>query len=304
MIVNDWFAQYMELYMSNRKPRTLEEYARLYAAHIAPAMGAADVTSVTPEDIQRALINAQMRSGPRTAQAVHALLRAVFRRAVRSRLLTWSPVDAVDRPQHTAEPGIAMTDEDYHAALPWIVDDLGLSLALFAGLRRGEIAGLQWGDVDLAQRQLTICRTRQRIAGDIVTGSTKSAAGTRYIPIAPELLQILRSEYRIAPQSWVCPCAPENHDRRWQRMQRDQLSLSQHYRLHDLRHTYVTRLLMAGAMPRIVQYVAGHSTLDLTMRIYTHVTPADAQRELSAVYIRAQEPGYLTLNQGVPGSSP
>lgn len=304
MTLNDWFAQYLDLYKRGCKPRTLEEYRRLYAAHVAPVLGAVDVPSVTPEDIQRALIGAHDRSGARTAQAVHALLRALYRRAVRSRLVVWSPVDAVDRPQHTPSPGVAMTDEDYTAALPWISDDLGLSLALLAGLRRGEIAGLQWADVDLSRRLLTISRTRQRVAGELVTGPTKSAAGARCIPIAPELLPILRSAYRLAPQSWVCPCAPEAHDRRWQRMQRQQLHLSQQYRLHDLRHTYVTRLLMAGAMPRIVQYVAGHSSLDMTMRVYTHITPADAQRELAAVYIRAQTKAHLTLNQGVPGSSP
>ena len=304
MTLNDWFAQYLDLYKRGCKPRTLEEYRRLYTAHVAPILGAVDVTKVTPEDIQRALIEAHDRSGARTAQAVHALLRALYRRAVRSRLVIWSPVDAVDRPQHTPSPGVALTDEDYAAALPWISDDLGLSLALLAGLRRGEIAGLQWGDVDLSRRLLTISRTRQRVAGDLVTGPTKSAAGARCIPIAPELLPILRSAYRLAPQSWVCPCAPEAHDRRWQRMQRQQLHLSQQYRLHDLRHTYVTRLLIAGAMPRIVQYVAGHSSLDVTMRVYTHITPADAQRELTAVYIRAQTKAHLTLNQGVPGSSP
>lgn len=304
MTLTDWFAQYLDLYKRGCKPRTLEEYRRLYAAHVAPVLGAVDVTEVTPEDIQRALIGAHDRSGARTAQAVHALLRALYRRAVRSRLVTWSPVDAVDRPQHTASPGVAMTDEDYTAALPWITDDLGLALALMAGLRRGEIAGLQWGDVDLSRRLLSISRTRQRVAGALVTGPTKSAAGARCVPIAPELLPILRSAYRLAPQSWVCPCAPEAHDRRWQRMQRQQLNLSQHYRLHDLRHTYVTRLLMAGAKPRVVQYVAGHSSLDVTMRVYTHITPADAQRELTAVYIRAQTKGHLTLNQGVPGSSP
>ncbi len=304
MTLTDWFAQYLDLYKRGCKPRTLEEYRRLYAAHVAPVLGAVDVTKVTPEDIQRVLIGAHDRSGARTAQAVHALLRALYRRAVRSRLVIWSPVDAVDRPQHTPSPGVALTDEDYTAALPWITDDLGLSLALMAGLRRGEIAGLQWGDVDLSRRLLTISRTRQRVAGDLVTGPTKSAAGARCIPIAPELLPILRSAYRLAPQSWVCPCAPEAHDRRWQRMQRQQLHLSQQYRLHDLRHTYVTRLLIAGAMPRIVQYVAGHSSLDMTMRVYTHITPADAQRELAAVYIRAQTKAHLTLNQGVPGSSP
>ena len=305
MTVDAWIAMYLDLYKRGCKPRTLEEYRRLYAAHILPALGAVDVADVTPEDVQRVLLCAADRSGARTAQAVHALLRAAYRRAVRSRLLPWSPVDAVDRPQHTPEPGVAMTPADYDTALPWVLDDLGLSLALLAGLRRAEIAGLQWQDVDLSARLITIRRTRQRVGGQLVTGTPKSAAGARCVPIDAQLLPILRAEYRLIPGAWVCPCAPECHDRRWQRLQAHTLSLSRRYRLHDLRHTYVTRLLLAGAVPRVVQYVAGHSSLDVTMRVYAHVTPADARQELDRIAsLHGRMSGYLSLNQGVPGSSP
>lgn len=283
MVFGIWFADYLRLYKRNLKPRTLEEYTRLYRAHIAPELAAVELAAITPEHIQRAIISAEERSGARTAQAVHALLRACFRRAVRSRLLPWSPVDAVDRPQHTPQQGAAMTEADYAAALPFILDDLGLSLALLAGLRRSEIAGLQWGDIDLKARQIHVCRIRHRVGGQLVTAPPKSAAGLRVVPIAPELLPVLRRAYRLPPSSWVCPCAPEALDRRWQRIQTRDLELSQRYRLHDLRHTYVTRLLLAGALPRVVQYVAGHSSLDLTLQVYTHITPADALRELDRI---------------------
>lgn len=278
-----WFADYLQLYKRSLKPRTLEEYNRLHAQHIAPVLAPLELSAITPEDVQRVLVDAETRSGQRSAQAVHALLRACFRRAVRSRLLQWSPIDAVDRPQHTPQQGTALSEADYAAALPFILDDVGLSLALLAGLRRGEIAGLQWGDVDIKARQIHVNRIRHRVGGQLVTAPPKSAAGLRVVPIAPELLPILRRAYRLPPSAWVCPCAPEAHDRRWQRIQQRDLELSQRYRLHDLRHTYVTRLLLAGALPRVVQYVAGHSSLDLTLQVYTHITPADALRELDRI---------------------
>lgn len=283
MVFGIWFADYLQLYKRGLKPRTLEEYNRLYRVHIAPELATVELAAITPEHIQRVLIGAQERSGQRSAQAVHALLRACLRRAVRSRLLQWSPVDAVDRPQHTPQQGTALTDADYAAALPVILDDVGLSLALLAGLRRAEIAGLQWGDVDIKARQIHVRRIRHRVGGQLVTAPPKSAAGDRVVPIAPELLPVLRRAYRLPPSSWVCPCAPEHHDRRWQCIQQRDIELSQRYRLHDLRHTYVTRLLLAGAVPRVVQYVAGHSSLDLTMRVYTHITPADALKELDRI---------------------
>lgn len=288
MTYHAWYALYIDLYKRDLKPRTREEYDRLHRAHIAPILGACELSAITPEDVQRVLVAAADRSGQRTAQAVHALIRAVMRRAVRSRLLTWSPCDAIDRPQHSPASGVAMTEADYAASLPWILDDLALSLALLAGLRRGEICGLQWGDVDLPARVLHIRRTRQRVGGELLTQPPKSAAGVRDVPIAPVLLPLLRSAYRLTPGAWVIPTAPEALDRRWRRIQSRVVSLSQPYRLHDLRHTYVTRLLLAGTLPRVVQYVAGHASLDMTMRVYTHVTPADACRELGKTYNNGQ----------------
>lgn len=282
MTYETWYTKYITVYKAKRKPRTLEEYNRLHQQLIEPVLGPIELTAVSPEDVQLA-INAAAAHGGRTADAVYTLIRAVMRRAVRSRLLSWSPVDAVDPPQHTEALGVSLTAADYDTALPWISEDVGLALALMAGLRRGELAGLQWGDVDLRSRRIHVQRIRQRVNGQLVTGSTKSTAGERVVPISPELLPILRASYRLAPTAWVCPCAPETHDRRWQRIQQRDVLLSQHYRLHDLRHTYVTRLLLAGTIPRVVQYLAGHSSIDMTLRVYAHITAEDAARELERV---------------------
>lgn len=280
---DQWYSDYVVLYLHSRRPRTVEGYAQLHSAYISPGIGGQQLEAVTPEDIQRVLIDAGERGGQRCAQAVYALVRAVYRRAVRSRHVQWSPVDAVDRPQHSPEPGCALTEADYAAALPWILDDLGLALALLAGLRRGEIAGLRWGDVDLPARQLHVRRQRIRTRDGLTDAPPKSSSGVRDVPIAPELLSVLRRSYRLAPSARVIGTAPEALDRRWQRIQQRHLQLSQRYRLHDLRHTYVSRLLLAGAVPRVVQYVAGHASLDMTLRVYAHVTGADALKELDRV---------------------
>lgn len=304
MTYHDWHTEYMDTYKRGLKPRTRAEYDRLHQRYIAPLIGAAELEELSPEDLQRVL-NAAAGTGARTAQAVFALLRAVLRRAVRSRRLLWSPLDALDRPQHMPTPGQAMTDEDYAAALPPISEDVGLSLALLAGLRRGEVAGLQWGDVDLHARLIHVRRTRLRLSGRLLVQPPKSAAGVRAVPICTELLPILRAAYVLRPAAWVISTAPEALDRHWRRIQDQDVQLSRHYRLHDLRHTYVSRLLLAGAVPRVVQYVAGHADMATTLRVYAHVTATDARRELDRIAsLTAQQKGYLTLNQGVPGSSP
>ena len=98
MNFQDWFDLYLSTYKRDIKPRTREEYIRQYRVYIAPIIGAQPLEAITPEDCQ-AIINAAAAKGERISQAVFALLRATFRRAVRSRRLCWSPMDAVDRPK-------------------------------------------------------------------------------------------------------------------------------------------------------------------------------------------------------------
>ena len=281
MQYQDWFTLYLSTYKRDLKPRTREEYERQHRVYIAPVIGEKPLEDISPEDRQ-AIINAAAENGERISQAVFALLRASFRRAVRSRRLQWSPMDAVDRPKHRPETGNALTQADYLAVVPEISDDLSLSLALFAGLRRAEIAGLKWGDVDLVANVLHVRRIRPRVGGDLIDAAPKSAAGVRDIPIAPELLPILRRCYRLTPSARCIDVAPEALDRRWKRVQAD-LDLSRRYRLHDLRHTYVTRAILSGINPRVVQYLAGHSSLELTLQVYSHITIEAAQAEIRRV---------------------
>lgn len=284
MVYHDWYAQYMTLYKRSLKPRTLEEYDRINRTYLAPILGALDLAAITPEDIQHCLVTAAVRGGTRQAQAVYSLIHAVLRRACRSRLIPWSPVDALDKPEHTPEPGRQLTDRDYEAAAPFVRQDLALSLALFAGLRRGEICGLQWGDVDLQHGVLHIRRQRQRVGGELIVQTPKSTSGSRDVPIAPELLPLLRHSFRFFPKSYVVECSPEHVGHKWAAIQQRDVNLSQHYRLHDLRHTYGSRLILRGCLPRVVQYLMGHSSLEVTMRVYSHVDADQAAREVRKVY--------------------
>lgn len=283
MLYCEWYSQYMALYKTRIKPRTREEYDRIHRVYIAPLIGDIALSQITPEHIQLVLVHAGQR-GSRQAQAVFALLRATLRRAVRSRLLLWSPVDALDKPDHDSVQGKQLTEADLLAALPHIRSSLPLSLALFAGLRRGEIAGLQWGDVDLAAGVLYVQRQRQRVHGQIITVTPKSAAGCRNIPIAPDLLPILRQHYELKPRAWLLSHAPEHPGRVWSAIQERDVQLSQRYRLHDLRHTYGSRLILSGCNLRVVQYLMGHSSLEVTMRVYSHCSPDQAAKELQRVY--------------------
>jgi len=277
-----WYQQYMTLYKRSLAPKTRESYDQVTRLYIQPAVGDVELEAVTPEHVQLA-INAAADRGGRQAQVVYSVMHAVMRRAYRSRLIGWNPVDAIDKPEHEQEQGKALCAADLQIAEPLIRDDLALSLALYAGLRRGEVCGLQWGDVDLKASVLHVRRQRCRAAGELIVKAPKSRAGVRDIPIAADLLPILKAAYRLTPSAWVVDVNPEAITKRWVKLQRE-LQTGERYRLHDLRHTYGSRLVLDGVNLRVVQYLMGHSKIDITMRVYSHCRASDAQKELLRVY--------------------
>lgn len=279
-----WYDQYMAVYKTNLAPRTREEYDRQQRKYLAPVLGSMELEAITPEDVQLCLVLAADRGGPRMAQAVYALIHAVMRRAYRSRLITWNPVDAIDKPDHDPEQGKMLTSADLQTALPFVRQELAVSLALFAGLRRCEISGLQWGDVDLGAGLLRIRRQRQRSRREVLVRATKSGAGLRDVPISPELRPLLKHQFKLQPSGWVIPHAPEYPGNLWLDMQRDDVKLSQHYRLHDLRHHYGSDLILKGAKIPAVSYLMGHASVEITLKVYSHIYPEQAAAEARRVY--------------------
>lgn len=281
MTYSEWFGLYLSLYKRKIKPKTKESYARLHGL-LAPMLGALDLAAITPDHIQGALIQIEEQTGSRQAQLAYTLLRATLRRAVRSRHLLFNPADAVDMPEHQATPGRAISGEDWTVLRPVIASDLALALCCFAGLRRGECLGLRWCDVDLGAGLLHIRRQRLRTAGRLEDVQLKSSAGIRDVPIDTQLLPLLRASFRLDPSRHVIECAPETLGRRWHDLQLE-AGVSQPYRLHDLRHTYATRLTLAGCNLRVLQYMIGHASYQLTADTYAHVNAADAVLEYKRV---------------------
>ncbi len=278
-----WYQTYMSLYKRRLSDKTRESYARLDQL-INPIIGAKPLEAITPDDIQAALVAAEDQAGSRQAQLVYTLLHAVFRRAVRSKHLRENPVEAVDKPDHETQQGRAIEGANWQHLAPIISGDVAFALMAFGGLRRGETLALRRADVDFSAGVLHVCRQRVRVGGQLVTAPPKSAAGIRDVPISPELEPILREAVRfLLPNALIVPIAPETLAHKWRDAQR-KAGITSPYRLHDLRHTYATRLVLAGVNIRVLQYAIGHADYQLTMKTYTHIGASAAKSELSRVY--------------------
>jgi integrase len=172
-------------------------------------------------------------------------------------------------------------------------------LALTTGLRRGELLGLRWEDVDLNSRQLHVRRALQRVGGKLrfVEPKTGSSLRTVVLPrLAVRALQDHKTRQNaerlalgaawqehglVFASSLGTPIEPRNVNRRWDELR--QAAGLEWLRLHDLRHGCATFLLAAGVTPRAIMEVLGHSEIGVTMNTYTHVLPALRQEAADAI---------------------
>lgn len=302
MTMVEWLNQWISLRSAGLAPRTLEQYRALTRAYIAPALGAVELHAVQPAQISALLASICDAGHSRTAQLVFVMLRASMAEAVRLGNLEKSVCDQVMRPRHFQAVTQYLEPEEMAAFASWCLTRPSAwahawLLAMLCGLRRGEIAGLRWRDVDFRAKEVHICNQRQAISGcGSIDLPPKSHAGVRIIPLSEPLLRLLRSEkarqasVRVAgglPPAYVVagrlngPVNPHALDRALSRA----LSAAgcPPVTLHGLRHSMATAAVSAGVSMRVLQDLLGHASMSTTAAVYAHVLHRDRTAAIDAL---------------------
>jgi integrase len=177
-----------------------------------------------------------------------------------------------------------------------------LRLAATTGMRRGEVLGLRWRDVDLQRGVLQVVQQRVRGADALTYGPPKTSRGRRRIDLDPATVSALREHRRrqledrlafgpgyidadlVFARADGSPLDPDVVSRSFERLAR-RVGLTP-IRFHDLRHTHATLALAAGIHPKVVQERLGHSSVSITLDLYSHAVPAmqaDAASRIAAI---------------------
>lgn len=304
----------------DRQTQHLDSYARNVRIHVESKA----ISSVPLQQVAAPMLNAlyaELLAGTsrralslRSVAYVHTILHRAFRDAVRWNLIVRNPADQADPPR--ARPS------ERPRARTWTGEEIAHFLEATAGsrylplwrliattgLRRGEALGLRWDDVDLDKACLSINRTLVQI-GDYRSGETgvawgtpKTARGRRTVSIDPETIALLRAhrarlrEERLeagaayAEQGLVFPTRTGDplHPKVVSNQFRKAVARHEmpYLSVHGLRHSWATLALQAGVHPKIVQERLGHSTIAITLDIYSHVNPAmdaDAANTVAAL---------------------
>ncbi|MFE6554008.1 tyrosine-type recombinase/integrase [Streptomyces sp. NPDC057746] len=230
----------------------------------------------------------ERRLSPRMVQYLHAVIRNALQHAVREELVQRNVAKLVQVQTPRYRVGRGLSAAEAKALLADVDDDrLGAAyvLALYLGLRRGELLGIHWSDVDLDGGSLEIRTALQRINGNLTLTAPKTRRSERPVPLPSVCVDALRrrrafqeAERSAAGDDWQktglvfttrrgTPIEPRNLNRHFYPI-RERLGLN--VRFHDLRHTCVTLLLGLGVPPHVVRDIVGHSALEVTMNIYAH----------------------------------
>lgn len=282
---------------------TLAGYRYHIDRYLAPDLGAKRLGRLSARDVRQYLDRLRNRGvGARTVQYVHATLRAALEDAVREELLAKNVAKLVRVPTPPKSERHPLDVGEVRTLLKSARDHrLHAMFVVFAllGLRRSEVLGLQWGDVDLDQDVLHVRRGLQRVEGELQLLPTKTARSRRSVPLPPMVARELRAhrerqdaEREALGANWPdlgyvfttpigTPIDPRNCTRVVQRQ--CELAGVRVVRLHDFRHGCVSVLLALGVPPRTTMEIVGHTTLEMTMTVYGHVTlddKRDAMRRL------------------------
>jgi integrase len=273
--------------------KTVDDYERTIRVHISPALGAIQAQKLTPDVVQK-FYGDKLAAGcsPRTVELCHLRLSQALDQSVKLGLLTRNVAALVTPPRVPRKPRQTWDEEQARRFLA-VADQSGRGpiwiVALATGMRRGELLGLRWQDVDFERGILSVRQTVGALRGKPDVKPPKTRSSIRDVPVPVEVMAALREHRRRQNEQRLAlgpvwedndlvfaaangrPIYPDNLKRDFERLVH--LAGVPRIRIHDQRHTHVTLAIAAGADIGAVSQRIGHSRTSITMDVYHHVLP-------------------------------
>lgn len=289
------------------KPSVIRSYEAVLRRYVLPELGPLKLADVQRRDVQR-FADDLLADGrdPSTIRNALMPLRVMYRRAIEDGDVAVNPCISLRLPAVRGRRDTIVSPETAAALLAALEprDRVLWALALYAGLRRGELMGLRWSDVDLAAGIIRVERSWDASARTFV--EPKSRAGRRKVPVAAALRDILVEHKMTATGELVVGRAggyrPFNDTsvaqralKAWRRAGLEPITL------HDARHTFASLMIAAGVNARALTAYMGHASVTTTYDRYGHLMPGnedEAAALLDAYLERANTRARLaTLDQ-------
>lgn len=294
MTVGEWLDTWVTEYLKNVKPLTVQNYSEQVKRYLKPALGATKLEKLDTHTIQMFYNSLSDENGlsPKTVKNIHGVLHSALQQAIANDYIRHNPTEACKLPKVIRPEIKPLEPNEIAKMLQEAVKDSYRNLftvAMFTGMRQGELLGLSWECVDFTTGIITVKQQLQCKDGNYFLETPKSGKGRTILP-APLVLDALHLEQQkqLAEQAE----AGELWNNRFNLVFTDALGknlvrrtvvkhfkavikragISDDARFHDLRHSFAVTSLYAGDDIKTVQANLGHATAQFTLDVYGHVT--------------------------------
>ena len=304
MMTDAWFEYFIEIKKKTVRPNTVRNYTERYERNIKPVIGKMLLADIKPLHCQKIFLDmADEGYKTTTLYQTRIALFNMLELAKENDVLRYNPCKKsvksdMGKPSDKKEALTLDVQRKFLEGATGQSYENQFRFMLQTGLRTGELVGLEWRHVDFENRVLTIEQSmeyRYKV-GEWRLGPPKSQSGYRTIPLTDEAIRILKAQkeknkkIKYIPEEWKDfiflsrkgePVKNSTYDTALFKIC-DKVGIDR-FSMHVLRHTFATRCIEAGMKPKTLQKLLGHSSIQITMNLYVHVTEDEKKKEIELV---------------------
>lgn len=304
ILVDTWYEYWIGIKKQTVRPNTVRNYSERYERNIKGIIGKKLLSEVKPIHCQKIFSDmAEQGYKTTTIYQTRITLYNMLEFAKENDVILSNPCKKsvksdIGKP---SEKKVALTIDEQRKFLMAAAGqsyENQYKFMLQTGLRTGELVGLKWDDIDFGKRTVTISRTmeyRYKV-GEWRVGPPKSKSGYRTIPLTDEAIRILKdqkeknSKIKVINIEWRDqvflsrkgePVKNSTYDTALFKIC-DKAEIRK-FSMHILRHTFATRCIEAGMIPKTLQKILGHSNIGITMNLYVDATEEEKTKEMDLV---------------------
>ena len=304
MMVDAWFEYWIDVKKKTVRPNTVRNYTERYNKNIQKIIGRKNLTEVKPIHCQK-IFTDMAEEGYKTS-TIYQTRIALFNMlefAKENEVILSNPCKKsvksdMGKPSQKKEALTIDIQKKFIEYAKGQSYENQFRFILQTGLRTGELVGLKWEDIDFSKKAIRIQRSMEYrySVGEWRIGEPKSKAGYRTIPLTDETIRILTEQkeknknIKKIQEEWYEfiflsrkgePVKNSAYDTALFKIC-DKAKINR-FSMHVLRHTFATRCIEGGMMPKTLQKILGHSNIGITMNLYVHITEDEKQKEIDKV---------------------